>query len=393
MQNYPLPTAVPVPPPKAPNAGGAYEYGTAPPLSAYPSFSKPNALNARQIEQLKSQGFSSGLIDIVSQAKNYFPVRFWIVDNSGSMNKTDGNRLLPTKNNDHVRMVQCTRWKEIQETVEYHSQMAALLQAHTTFRLLNNPGGAAGPQTFSIADKGEDLDVIQSDLTLARNTMQQTTPSGVTPLTDHLNSIRDMLMAQAHELRQEGKKVALILATDGLPTNEMGIGGFEEQERFTQAMRSFEGLPCWIVVRLCTDDDDVVEFYNNLDNQLELSIEVLDDYTSEAKEVHKENSWLNYTLAMHRMREMGIPNRLFDLLDERRFTKSELRDFCILLFGAGAFDGVPEPEVDWYGFMKELEVILKKEQKQWNPIKQKAKPLLDLKEMNRLYGDASCSIM
>ena len=110
MQNHPLPTAVPVPPPKAPNAGGAYEYGTAPPLSAYPSFSKPNALNAGQIEQLKSQGFSSGLVDIVSQAKNYFPVRFWIVDNSGSMNKTDGNRLLPTKNNAHVKMEQCTRW-------------------------------------------------------------------------------------------------------------------------------------------------------------------------------------------------------------------------------------------------------------------------------------------
>ena len=131
--------------------------------------------------------------------------------------------------------------KEIQDTVEYHFQMSALLQAHTTFRLLNNPGGAAGPQTFSIADKGEDLDVIRSDLTLAQNTMQHTTPSGDTPLTDHLNSIRDMLMAQAHELRQEGKKVALIIATDGLPTNEMGIGGFEEQERFIQAMRSLEG--------------------------------------------------------------------------------------------------------------------------------------------------------
>ena len=56
---------------------------------------------------------------------------------------------------------------------------------------------------------------------------------------------------------------------------------------------------------------------------------------------------------------MGIPHRLFDLLDERPFTRSELRDFCFLLFRQGAFDGVPEPEEDFTAFFKALDRILK----------------------------------
>jgi len=269
--------------------------------------------------------------------------------------------------------------------------MAALLHAHTTFCLLNNPGAAVGPQEFSIADKGDEL--IPNDLQLAKRTMMNATPSGVTPLSDHVNNIRDMITGMADVLRDEGRRVAIILATDGLPTDARGIGGYAEKEMFIQSLRSLEGLPCWIVVRLCTDDEDVVEFYNNLDQQLELSIEVLDDFTSEAEEVYKENPWLNYSLALHRLREMGIPNRLFDLLDERKFTKSELRDFCILLFGGDDFDGVPEPEVDWNGFLTALDGMLKKEGNQFNPMKNKPKPLLDLKAMHRIYGESSCSIM
>ena len=93
------------------------------------------------------------------------------------------------------------------------------------------------------------------------------------------------------------------------------------------------------------------------------------------------------------MREMGIPHRLFDLLDERKFTRSELREFCTLLFGAGKVDGLTDPEVDWVSFLKGLKDILSHEKEQWDPVRQKMKPILDLKEMNRIYGDSACSIM
>ncbi len=113
----------------------------------------------------------------------------------------------------------------------------------------------------------------------------------------------------------------------------------------------------------------------------------------EAKEVYAHNPWLNYTLPIHRMREMGIQNRLFDLLDERPFTRSELYDFCTLLFGIRAFDNVPDPEADFPDFIKKLEKINDRERGHWNPISKKAKSLIDVKEVGRVYGDGSCTIM
>jgi len=66
-----------------------------------------------------------------------------------------------------------------------------------------------------------------------------------------------------------------------------------------------EGLPVWVVIRLCTNEKKVTEFYNQIDEVLEFNLEVLDDYLDEAKEVYKFNKWLNYALPMHRCRELG----------------------------------------------------------------------------------------
>ena len=67
-------------------------------------------------------------------------------------------------------------------------------------------------------------------------------------------------------------------------------------------------------------------------------MDVLDDFVGEAEEVYEHNKWLNYALPLHRMREMGFHDRVFDMLDERTLTKSELRDFFRLLFGLDNFE-------------------------------------------------------
>ena len=216
--------------------------------------------------------------------------------------------------------------------------------------------------------------------------MRETNPGGCTPLTAHITEIHRKVVEMTPELRRTGTRVVIVIATDGLPTDEMAQGGAYEKKRFVDALKLLEGLPVWVVIRLCTDEEEVVDFYNNLDEQLELSLEVLDDFCGEALEVYGHNPWLNYTLPLHRCREMGYHHRVFDLIDERALTKTELRDFFEILFGD--LDGLPDPSIDWMGFSHEIERLVRKESPQWNPVKKVVSPLIDMNRLNRKYGGA-----
>jgi len=340
---------------------------------------------------LKDQGYTSGLINSIARSNVTFPLRIWIVDNSGSMMNGDGHRLVETGYSNDVKFVSCTRWAEIQETVEYHIKIAALLGAPTVFRLMNDPGKMAGPQQFSIGERGSDS--IPEDVNLALNTIRAASPIGVTPLSDHVREIRENVMAMRDALMQQGQRVVIVLATDGLPSNNYGVSNSGTLKEFKDCLRSLEGLPVWIVVRLCTDEDQVVDFYNDLDCELELSLEVIDDFVGEAEEIYEYNKWLNYALPLHRIREMGFSHKLFDLLDERALTKDELRQFFLLMFGEASLDGTPDPQIDWEGFLKCIDRIANREKKQWNPMKKRMTPWVDTKRLNSVYGDSSCTIM
>jgi len=374
-QQVPFAQAIPIPVPYV----GSSDYSV-PSNAITSSFSlapiNQNGISEDQIKQLEEQGFTRGLAQAVGETTDVFPLRIWIVDNSGSMTQNDGHRFVETSKSSDVKVVSCTRWKEIQETVEYHARMAALLKAPTIFRLLNKPENNVCPPVFGIADKGEHL--IDSDLQVALRTIMNTGLTGVTPLCRHIYEIRDQITILAPQLQAEGRKVSIIIATDGLPTDEGGYGGALQRNQFISALRSFEGLPVWIVIRLCTDEDSVVKFYNDLDSQLELSIEVLDDFMGEAKKVYNINKWLTYSLPLHRCREMGFHHGIFHLFNERKFTKGELRDFCMLLLGKDQFDGVVDPEENFDKFSSQISKLVKKEKKQWNPHKRHVTPIIDI---------------
>jgi len=346
-------------------------------------------LDEEQLTTLTNQGFTKGLARALNANYEHFPVRFWIVDNSGSMNKPDGHRIIETCVKNDVKIVDCTRWEEIKECVNYHAGLSGLLFAPTVFKFLNSPGARAGSQQLSVAEYS--LHNVQDEQYTIRTTMNNTSPEGFTPLRDRIMELHDIIQNMNDTLKNTGQKAVVVIATDGTPTDERGYSTSFVRDAFIKALRRLLELPVWVVFRLCTDDDDVVEFYNNLDDDPELSIEVLDDFIGEAMEVYEFNPWLNYGLPLHRMRESGFNDRAFDFIDQRALTKTELRQFCASLFGQDNFDGVPDPSIDWQGFIVEITRLNNQESHSYNPVKKKVLPWVDVNTLHKMYGeDSSC---
>jgi Mg-chelatase subunit ChlD len=352
------------------------------PLVLHPEQQQP--VDEENIRALERHGFTRGLVEAMLRDKEAFSLRIFLIDNSGSMATYDGRRLVETARQHEIKFLPCSRWKEMQDTIDYQARVAALLKNPTEFRMLNDPGRRHGPQRFSIGVQSDAL--IDAELDVARSTVMNCGPHGVTPLVQHLRDIRCDIEALAPTLRKSGAKVALIICTDGLPSDKQGISTRSIQQEFVDTLRSLEGLPVWLVVRLSTDEEKIVQYYNDLDSQLELNLEVLDDLAGEAKEVNTHNKWLNYGLPLHRIREMGFSHRVFDLLDERKLTKEELREFFRILFGTGNMDGVPDPEADWKGFLASITPLVENEKLLANPITRKLETWVNMKRLRKDYG-------
>ena len=126
-------------------------------------------------------------------------------------------------------------------------------------KLLNHPGASIGSQQFDIGQMGPEM--IPTEVSKAMSIMSRVRPGGVTPLTDRLNEIYTDIKSMMASLETEGKKIAIVLATDGLPTDSTGVSNTYHKKCFIESLRQLEGLPVWLVIRLCTDDEEVVVSY------------------------------------------------------------------------------------------------------------------------------------
>lgn len=209
------------------------------------------------------------------------------------------------------RLVSCSRWSELTEALKFHASVSRAAAVPTEFRLLN------GSQPIVIGKNDAD-EAIRFD---ALSAVFNTSPSGGTPLCFHIRQVIEQIRDMEPQLRAAGQKACVMIATDG----ESSDGDI------ATAMRPLQTLPVWVVIRLCTDDERVVNYWNNIDSQLELDMDVLDDLCGEAAEVMENNSWLTYGEPMHRLREFGIPIKEIDLLDESKLSVEQIRLFCSIM--------------------------------------------------------------
>ena len=222
------------------------------------------------LQALAGCGFPRGLAsEVVNSAHNSFPIRLWIVDNSGSMQTGDGSRMVQTSNGS-CRMIQATRWQELVDTLGAVAEMACALGARTDFLLLNRPS-TGQVQFATVGGKGTGnaalVPVLGAHLEARhlKQAMQQLQPSGGTPLTEAVLQACNLIEIAAPALLASGQQAVVTLATDGLP-NDNGT--------FMLALQRLQRLPVWLVVRLCTNDEGVVRYWSDLDQSLEMPLEV-----------------------------------------------------------------------------------------------------------------------
>ena len=138
-----------------------------------------------------------------------FPVRFVIVDNSGSMQQMDGQRLVRTSNN-HLKNIRATRWLELADVVNELGEVVTRLGAETHFHLLNPTHEG---QCFVLADGDPQGDLrhnvgragISADTNVLRRVMA-TSPTGSTPLTEAVDLVTRLIAPSADKLRAKGQQ-------------------------------------------------------------------------------------------------------------------------------------------------------------------------------------------
>ena len=101
-------TAIPVPLPNTPTDGSVEKASS---ILNYGILTAEKEIGNSEINRLKTKGFTEGLAKSLNGVKTSFPLRIWVVDNSKSMTRADGNRIVPQTNKNEYKIVQCTRWK------------------------------------------------------------------------------------------------------------------------------------------------------------------------------------------------------------------------------------------------------------------------------------------
>ena len=211
-------------------------------------------------------------------------------------------------------------------------------------------------------------------------------PAGATPLCAHINAIIMQIRDAELRLRQANQVACIVICTDGICSDG----------DLVRAMKPLEKLPCWVVVKLCTDDDKIVDYWNNIDNHLELDMDVLDDFESEAVECFEHNPWLVYGLELHRLREWGFKAlKELDILDERKLSSTQMLHVLELLFNKKTAD-FNDPQGDPLEFKRDIKRFSPTINHTFNATVGKMTPWINYNEIKRAYqlpGGTKCSIM
>lgn len=190
-----------------------------------------------------------------------------------------------------------TRWDELKQTVSVIVDLAAAVAPEgIDIYFLNRP------PLLHVKDSLQ-LNEIFSKL-----------PNGPTPLTRVLSEVLTLKKSSTHD-----RKLLMLIATDGVPTDEKGMSDLPRLQNILQRDRHPFEDRIYITFIACTNDMEAVGYLNGLDKRAR-NVDVIDDYQSERAEVlavQGKNFPFSYGDYVVKIL-MGAVDKWFDELDEKK---------------------------------------------------------------------------
>lgn len=314
--------------------------GTGSETDSQPLRGRPRRVHtARASQYCRSAAVPPAMAEALAREDAAISMRIYLLDNSGSMASGDGTLLEGT------RLVPATRWEELVAVAIEQAEWNRDFGIPCEFQLLNSPcpqNPQEGIDIFTVdkdlGDTGEQVRALHSKLICE-------TPNRGTPLATRLDDIRRRIARTASEAVRQGMKFTVTIATDGVPN--------EPRYVFVNALRQLmTELPISVVLRICTNEQDVADFYDEVDKEVEMPLDIVDDLRGEALNVFKSNPWLAYSPLLQTIRIAGTHTKVFDFIDERALTPMEVSLCAQLLVRR---QGLPPYSRHPQQFLEELE--------------------------------------
>ena len=226
-----------------------------------PAAGGEGGLPIKQFNELRQQGFPQGLALEVGDSRTTFPVRFWSIDNSSGMDSDQSccKQVKYHPDSGRTTVERCSRWNELRGTMEDQIGLSGLMGVSSIFCLRN---GESGKRKFSVADPTSQS--VANDVKRATQGVLEAPALGCLPLSKHVREFSSRIKLLESTLLQNNQKALCVLTVGSLPADENGNDSEQSKEQFLMDLAELGGLPVSICVRLCGDDKDTAEFYNNL---------------------------------------------------------------------------------------------------------------------------------